>query len=265
MFMRSLSEAPLTGPRTRVGYEEAPAGREPRVARRFGFSACSASSRFSSALARCSRFAAAFSSVRLLAAASSASASRSSLAQYWRPWPPRRGGAARTEGPPRVNLRKSGPRAALVPQAEPAGKSPDRPWARRLTSSRINNLSVGRQGADRDREVQAGPDLRQLHLGRFGCDETNRSRSRRCTLGTQSRAQRNCREPSVWTPFIPLAGRRYHCLAIAPWEWRRPGRDTRSPSTFQVWALERRVCEPARGVALAAPLRRGGCARPVAG
>jgi hypothetical protein len=68
-----LEQAGFRDRRSRAGYEEVPADPEPRVDR-FGRSAASASSAFNSAFARCNRFAAAFSSVRLLAAASSAAA-----------------------------------------------------------------------------------------------------------------------------------------------------------------------------------------------
>jgi hypothetical protein len=63
--------------RKRTGAQEATAEREPRLARRFDLSACSASSAFNAALARCSLFAAPSSAVRVFAASSSASASRS--------------------------------------------------------------------------------------------------------------------------------------------------------------------------------------------
>jgi hypothetical protein len=73
---------PFEPPRGRaLGAQKTPADPEPRLGCRFGRSAVSASSRFSAALARCNRCAAAFSSASLLAAASSASASRSSLVQ----------------------------------------------------------------------------------------------------------------------------------------------------------------------------------------
>jgi hypothetical protein len=70
--------------RSRAGYEEAPAAPGARIARRFGRPVSCASRRFNSALARCSFDAAASTSLRLVAASSSASASRSCLVQYSR-------------------------------------------------------------------------------------------------------------------------------------------------------------------------------------
>jgi hypothetical protein len=114
-----LEQGGLSDRRSRARAQEAPGGREPRLARAFGRPAGTSSSAFSSALARCSFFAASLTAVRVVAASSSCSASRSALVSTLPQRPPGGPGQAR----PACHTRQNGPHLALDSAPGPAGSS----------------------------------------------------------------------------------------------------------------------------------------------